>query len=487
MTRPIKPWHCTFLVYAIFALTACGGGDGGSTGSDSNPDSNSSQIAQYLSNLRASGITIPRETGEERVMTVKDATTGEVITVRGDRDNEASVHTLTRIESVTSDQKTNSVAFLENGNRQFRTFNGVQLNLSRTESGSWLVDFFDPETGTSFKTNLTQNLPSALPLGSSVNQRAVNAVKAALPNPARIPVTVKTTNCGKPADMPSNVDLILQTGTGQFLGSYRTQKIGIGTYQGFVPDSAQKYEVSLTTVKNAIQTTAKALDIACAADAAQPFAAAQACTSISAAMASTVIAAPVAAKFFAACGAAVATGKLACKVNSVINPSLPVPDYIDPASADLIPNLTSILEAVLPDSIFGGIVTPTVNALPAPLTGTAVTLKGSEAVATSIDLTLLDVGNLVLTPSAPSTGVGYAASANLQCIKAGSSATLMVSGTDDYNDGYTRSYGVNTTQDLLSLNVPGAKQSGIRDTVTLKVAQPIGLPTVTRTAYLVFQ
>ena len=481
----------TLATAAALALTACGGGEGGGGGGGGSPIGNSPEVAQYVEKLRSSGITIPREVGEERVMVYKDPETGETITVRGERDSEAMVQSVTRIESISVDKKTNSVIFLENGNRQYELDNGVQLELSRTESGVWLASFYDLETGISFKTNLAQPVTGGTKISPSRLTRSqseshTNVMKASPTNAAKIPVTVKTSNCGKPADMLGNVDLILRSGVGDFLGKYNTEKIGVGTYQGFVPDTANKYQVSLTTVKNAVQTTAQVLGQACGLDAAQPLAATQACNIISTTIASTAIGLPVAAKFFAACHAAVAAGKLACRINGVLNPSLPVPDYVDPVASDILPTLNGILINALPDSILDGTVTPTVVALPASINGASVPLNGKQGIVATIDRADLVVGHPVLTPSAPPAGVGYSAAANLQCIAAGSAATLSVLGSDSYTDSTSKLYNAVTAEDRLSLSVPGATSS-VRDTVTLTVTQTLGRPTVTRTSYLVFQ
>ena len=458
----MKLFNLTVLsLFISTSLVACGGGDGGSVGAENPPPSqNSPHVAAYVGDLVARGITIPREIGEERVIILKDPATGEVTTVRGERGGSAEVASVSQIEATTADGKTDVVSYVSDTARQFAIHNGVQVNLSQAPSGEWLIDFFDPETSTSFQTNLPSGSPSTkptaatqggqqlLPIEAAVLNKSILKASPASVNPAQIPVTVKTTNCGKAADMSGSVELVLRSGTGLFLGSYSTKKTGIGTYEGFVPDVAKEHEVSLETLKSAIETTAQVMSVACAADQASPLAATQACVSVTTAIASTTIGLPVAAKFAVACATAVAVSKLACKVYNAVQ--LPVPDYLDPASADILPSLDKILVSVLPESVLVGEVLPKVAALPSDITGAPIALNGKVPLVGTIDRTVLTVGDISLSPASPSAGVDYSATVPLQCIPPGT-AVLAVSGTDDYSDSVLRTYSSRTADDVLTL------------------------------------
>lgn len=476
-------------------LVACGGGGGGgveNTAGVANPAppaQNSPRVAAYLSDLTARGVVIPREVGEERALVVTDPATKEVITVRGNRGGNADLASVSQIES-TVEGKTDVVTYVSQTSQRFAINNGVQVDLDREAGGGWVVKFFDPETSTSFQTNLpngasappTTGGPSAgaLKMATGAPVKLV-AEKAASPNPAQIPVTIRTTNCGREADIAGPVQLVLRAG-GMFLGNYSTTKTGVGVYEGFVPDIAKEHEISLNTVKSAIESASEVMSVACAADQASPLAGAQACAVISTSIASTVIGVPVAAKFAVACAAAVTASKLSCKVLGAIQ--LPVPEYIDAATAAIIPTLDGILVKVLPTTLLAGQVIPQVAALPTNITGAPIALNGTAALSGTIDRTVLTVGDILLSPSSPPAGVNYTASVALQCVDPGT-AVLAVLGTDSFSNSTSRTYSTRVADDVLRLQVPGA-QAGVRDTVTL-TATPASGPPVTRTAFLVFK
>ena len=491
---------------AVIMLAACGGdgGDGDGGGVDppppvvapptSTPGGNAPQVGIYLNALTDAGVQIPRELGDERALILADASGQPVATFKGTKNEAGHLTELKRIESADANGQELSVDYLNASDRRITLADGTTVSLTSSDGGAWLVEFFDPDTGTSFRTDLP-SASTAAPSGSPPERRAralmamakaqVQAAQSQvlLANAAQIPVTVTTSNCAQTADALVPVRLALNDGTGKFLGSFGTTKTGVGTYVGLIPDVSKKTQVSMDGVKGAIEAAAVTLSLACQADKASPLLATQACISVAAAIGSTVIGAPVAAKFLVACEAAAVAGKLACAAYDKISP--PIPDYIDPAAADIIPTLEKILVEVLPDSILNSKVTPYMDALPSDITGNSVDVTTSAALSATIDQQSLVVGDIRLNSQNPSAGVTYGASAELRCIPFNSTASLKVSGTDGYFDETSRSWSQTTANDVIRLEVPGA-EAGIRDTLTLNVDPRIGSP-VTRQAYLVFQ
>lgn len=487
------------LLWILGSLVACGGGgsDDPAASPPPPPQTNSPAVATYLSGIADAGVRIPREIGDDRALIIEDATAGTVTTYKGQKDGAGALTALTRVEVADAQGMTTSVDYLDATNRLVTVDDKTTVAWTRSGEGEWVVEFVDKVSGTSFRTNMPSATATGFVQASSAQQRrsrALATIAATQPDAspsaataaatdAQIPVTVTTRNCGQTADALGRVRLTLNDGTGKFLGSYGTVKTGPGTYVGHIPDVSKTTQKSLDTVKSAIETAAQAMSVACAADKASPLLATQACISVSAAIASTAIGAPVAAQFLAACEAAVVAGKLACAAYDKIN--LPVPDYIDPAAADILPSLDKILVKVLPDSILNSTVTPYIEALPANIRGASVNVTGSGALAASIDQQSLIVGDLMLSPANPAAGVPYQARAQLQCIPFDSSARLTVTGTDGYTDSTSKTWATNTLSDTMQLTVPGAA-AGIRDSLSLTVMPRAGSP-MTRSAFLVFQ
>lgn len=485
---------------SLALLAACGGGNGDPVASPPPPPpaapANPPAVAAYLTTLADAGVSIPREIGDDRALVITDPATQAVTTYRGPKDGEGRLTALGRVETVDAQGRVTTVDYLDGADRLVTVDDRTTLSLAASDGGGWVLEFTDKASGTSFRTNLPATasasaapatarpgratILSATPVAAAGSRPDRQPLAA---NAAQIPVTVTTRNCGQTADALGGVRLTLNDGSGKFLGSYGTTRTGPGTYLGHIPDISQTTQRSLDTVKGAIETAAQVMSVACAADKASPLLATQACISVSAAMASTVIGAPVAAQFLAACEAAVVAGKLACAGYDKI--SLPVPDFVDPAAADILPSLDKILVKVLPDTLFNSTVVPYIEALPSNVYGASVAVTGTGAITASVDQEALVVGDLVLDPSNPAAGVSYAASARLQCIPFDSSATLAVSGSDGYTGSASKSWDTSTPSDVMQLSVPGAG-SGVRDSLTLTVTPRVGSP-VTRTAYLVFQ
>lgn len=503
----MKPHRWTYLLATSLVLAACGGGGDDPSPSASPSASNSAAVLAYTQTLVASGIQIPRELGDDRALILTDASTGKVTTVRGAKDGTGGLTELQSIETTSTGGAQTTVSYLNATDRRIDVDGKTEILIARQGDGSWLTEFVDRQTGTSFKTSLASGAAASASSGSqqaaalTTRSKLFTLAGAPLATPSenvkkmpqaaalasgQIPVTITTRSCGQVSDALASVKLVLNESGGKYLGTYGTTKSGPGTYVGFIPDSAKKSSVSLDSVKEGLEHAAKVMEIACAADAASPLAAASMCVSVSAAIAGSTlgVGTPVAAQFLAACESAVAVGKIACKVTEKV--ALPVPSYLDPASADLIPSLQSILISVLPDNVLGTVVTPFIEAIPYNVTGKAITIsKATSALTGEINDETLRVGALTLDPSSPLAGVSYTASSKLQCVPFSSSGSIAVVGTDGYTDSVLRSWEVSTLADTLSLVVPGGA-TGVHDTVTLKVVPRIGEP-VTRIAYLAFQ
>lgn len=80
------------------------------------------------------------------------------------------------------------------------------------------------------------------------------------------------------------------------------------------------------------------------------------------------------------------------------------------------------------------------------------------------------LSSFVLSPSNPSEGQSYTATAEFHCIPSGSQITLTIVGTDDYKDSITKTISENGTA---VLHVPGA-ETGVVDKCTATISMPFG-------------
>jgi hypothetical protein len=125
---------------------------------------------------------------------------------------------------------------------------------------------------------------------------------------------------------------------------------------------------------------------------------------------------------------------------------------------------------------------------PKALYSKSVEIDGKSAYPTlSIDLGgSAAVDSLVLQPAKPVAHQRYTARATLECVPVGTRITMSVVGTDGYQDSTSNTVGsLSSGTYSVSLSVPGAKQAGINDTVTLVATLPDG-KRLQQTASLVF-
>jgi hypothetical protein len=94
------------------------------------------------------------------------------------------------------------------------------------------------------------------------------------------------------------------------------------------------------------------------------------------------------------------------------------------------------------------------------------------------------IDNFYLSPSNPGERVDYVAIADVYCIRAGSSVTISIVGTDGYTASDTKDFPSGVLNQRCTLPVPGA-EAGVRDVCTITVNNPDGT-NVTKTASLVF-
>jgi hypothetical protein len=80
------------------------------------------------------------------------------------------------------------------------------------------------------------------------------------------------------------------------------------------------------------------------------------------------------------------------------------------------------------------------------------------------------ISPIQLAPRSPSINQSYIASVRLQCMSLESIISISVLGTDGYKGKYTEQIGPNSPNPFdISLKVPGAKTSGVRDVITVSV------------------
>ena len=482
---------CRAVVFGtVLLIGGCGGHD------EPEPPSPSAQAAQaYLSQLGAASydIGVVRELGDYEVARFRDKASGDAYAIYGSKDATGQAVEIQQMVRTDKAGVSTTVDYQANGDRSFTGANGVQLAVTRQQDGKWLAEFRDPASGASFKTNLpdttASQVASAAATGTVTMQGGGAQVLAVAGPPStanQIVANVRTSNCGTLADpLGQRVYVQFNSGTGAFLGRYPAARTGTGTYQALIPNPGREAGISIEFLTTALSAADTALGKICELDSASPMALPASCAYISAQMALTGIGAAVAGQFLAVCEAAVVVTKASCAIKNVID--LPVPPGIDDATAGLLPSLEGFLIDKLPQEILSPTLAALITALPTDVYGPQVAIPNwSSAVDLQLDLFRLNVGDIVLTPPSPSARNPYTASAPLQCLAPGSSATLQVQGSDGYVDQQQQAYDAVTNSATITLGVPGADQAGIRDTLTLTVTTP-NAPDVVRTAYLVFQ
>lgn len=285
--------------------------------------------------------------------------------------------------------------------------------------------------------------------------------------------TVQVTSCDLPVEHAEVSVLVFEDTAGRkFLGQFPASKISSGTYQATLPtDLAPSINPS-----QICQDLAGILGNICDAAFSTPGAAEFLCLRLSIVVASTVIGIVVAAEIEVACLSVTAGFDLYC---STIGGG-PVP-----GSESLVDRLCKA-KALDRTFISKIILQPRVLSLPNNTLGAQVTAPGQGPYpALSVDLgSKTEIRSLTLTPPSPGAGVGYVGTADIFCLPAGTTVTLSIVGTDGYQDTTSNTIPSAQREGTFILSVPGA-ESGIQDTVTLKVDRPDG-KNLTYSASLVF-
>lgn len=132
---------------------------------------------------------------------------------------------------------------------------------------------------------------------------------------------------------------------------------------------------------------------------------------------------------------------------------------------------------------------PWVNALPHCVQGVPKKWDGTAPTLPYLEVLMIGYPRIlqfILVPAAPMHGQSYVATAELNCLPAGSKITMSIVGTDGYSDSDVFHVVGNQLHYSASLSVPGAKESGVKDICTIKLELPDG-SVKTKKASLVFQ
>lgn len=465
----------------ILLLGGCGGG-GSSDGGDPNSVANTA-AATYLSNVQngPDEIKLIQELGADKALEVRDKKTGEVYEVFGSKDVQGNI---VEVQKTTHTDASGVKTIVENDGAggKIVTRNDTRMTITPQSNGQTLVEIIDGESNINLKTTIT---PPAVAYQSSFSLASTTKVLAGtVSSTNKIIANISTKNCGVPGDAPARVVAYFNDSTGKFLSSHTATKVADGQYRAEIPNPTNEAPLSMGFIKSSLESLNTALDIACKADSASPFAAAYACAQVSAAVASTGIGVVPAAKILAVCEAGVVAIKASCVIKGKL-PNLPVPEAIEASGAELVKSIEQLVIDAIPDNINPQI-SVTLDTIPARTSAAVAPIPAASATV-NIELNLDDlvVGDIILSPSAPSAGTGYQASAALRCATNNSSAKMDVIGTDGYSDSITETFTAPTNKTIV-LQVPGADEAGISDTVTLTVTTASG-GIIKKQAFLVFQ
>jgi hypothetical protein len=460
---------CLFFLPLLAA--SCGGG-GTSAGAGS---VNSSDVAVYLDMQVAGGLHTYRELGEARVLQVTDPTTGNVLTLSGTRNGAGGLVTAQHA-TILSSGVTTDIAYINSTDRKIVVGTAASIELTNQPGGVWSIKYTDLVSGDSLSTSL----PAAVPVGSAKSEILSTSPDGSTTD-NQIPITVVTKSCGTLKDA-GTVGVTLNGSSGSYLGSYGATRTGLGQYIAYVPKLDVKGPVSLDFVKEVLESSDKVVGVLCDADKLSPFAGVAVCSTLTAL--SLKVAPGMASTILKTCEAGVVALKASCAIKE--HTSLPIPDYVDPASKDIAKELADIVIDAIPDSI-NNTVAGYIEAIPQNVTGPSVNVdQTSTSISLEVDDDSPNIGDIVVTPEHPLSDMSYTASAALQCIPFSSSATLAVNGSDGYTNSISKSFPSNAASDSISLTIPGGN-TGVGD--QLKVvfqARTLSVP-ITRTAYLVFE
>ena len=456
------------------ALSGCGGGSSSKSGGAS-----------------SNGFTygFPNSITDGRIF-IATSKEGSVVTYFGDKDPKGNGINLRAVE-VVSDAKSNLMYYDPDKKRLTRivTSNGVSFDLEWQDANKAVVTLLHSATNTSLSTPLdfssqvvanktvTSNIsrPST-PLRSyssnSVNTRQAQAVNGNC--------VVNVSKCGQPHTSFADVFVtISKKGLNVAYASYPAYPRGNGVFVANIPTGNKK----ILDLKQAALQAIEAVKYVC-----EPFTDFNTTKSIEyfcAATAAAIASAPTglnqvaAASFLSACTIFNAATTVSCK--AISSPAGQVgteaiSQLIEKGVQNIDIDLTAEIDltaraAALPTTIVGSTRTALITG---PFPALDVSL-GSET----------QISGFTLNPVSPAIQQPYNATVKLLCLKAGDTVMLTISGTDGYNDDETFSITQSQANQEFSLRVPGAKTSGIRDTVDVYINSN-GKPQLQQTRFLVF-
>lgn len=386
MSHPThRPRRAAWMLLApVVMLAACGGqtDDAAPPAAALAPSpQNAPAVAAYVQTLRAGGLKVARELGEPRALRLDDAATGDRLELSGGRNARGAMTSIDEVRLTRADGSTASSTFVNATDRVIRS-GEVEIRVTRRPGGGWRLEFVDLPSGETWSGDYDAGgTPASPPRRPATASTRSSPAQVAEEN--RIPVQVTTRGCGVVMDLRSPVDVVVQNAAGGFVYRSRAERSAPGSLVAYVPNPSAEGAVSLDFVKSFLEGTNQIVDAACAVGQAQPLALPGACLQVAASIGQFGVTAPAAVKFLAGCEVAVLLTNAACKVKGFT--SLPMPEFVDPAAADLLPSLEDMLLDGLPDSFNHATVRAVIDALPQDKVGPAVTL-GAGATGAGVEL-----------------------------------------------------------------------------------------------------
>ena len=284
--------------------------------------------------------------------------------------------------------------------------------------------------------------------------------------------TVRVTRCELPDDHGQEVYVnVMDSGSKKVLDRFPARKVSAGIYQATIPTDL----APSINLKDVCGSVVDVIGHACTLQKTAGGGGAL-CIGISVAIAITGIGLLVAAQIEAACLLVTAQLTVACPSLNAAGPKLV--DVL--CNADVL-NRTYVGDIAL---------TPHV---PCYATGFCVggATRSAPGQGPFPDLSInhgseTRIESYTLNPTSPSAKQGYVGTVAISCLPAGTTVTMSIVGTDNYQDETSITVPAAQLNGTFALSVPGAEESGIRDTMTVLVKRTDG-KSITRTAWLVFR
>ncbi len=462
-------WRVLLSTVLVGLLSACSGGS-----SSSAPPANQDNGWRVFTDA---------QDGRLAARTMPD---GSRVLFSGRRGEEGRPEALTHVQV---DQQGGPLLFaLDASGFPAQTFaaSGAQMRWEQVGPRLYALSAIDPTGSVELRTELDLDNPPSQPQvrlsapnirrGAQVALEFTAAVQhegaAQQRGAAQGSVTVDVTECGQPTDQRTVFVRVEDLSNGAFVGTFPAASIGGGRYAAQIPSG--QFSVPITadvcaTLESMLGTACTALDLG------GPAFPLLACTALAAAASSSGIGSLAAAPILDMCLASSAAIELYC-LSLGASPAPGAPSLAqmlcDAIPADPSPSQLRLqaFYAALPSNVYGPAVEVAAN-------GALPTLRIDDS-------SLPVIVSLDLNPSAPGQGQSYVATANIGCLPAGSVVTMSIVGTDGYTDSRTYNVSEGQPSGSFTLNVPGAA-SGVRDTVTVRVALPGG-GSMQRESFLVF-